>query len=155
MIGMFLPPWWKLAAAGMLAVALAGGVWKIRHAGVVAGRAEIQAKWDTEKTALVELARRIEANKIEANRKVDNDYQQIKARAAADKRISDSRLRDFQAAAASSGTDAATASGGDDPYPRIASECAAALVVLDGYAKDLAGKAGALQGYAREVCLKN
>ena len=47
-IGLF-PAWWKLAAAGMVAVALAGGAWKLRHNGVTAGRAEVQTKWDAAK----------------------------------------------------------------------------------------------------------
>ena len=38
----------RIIAVAVLAIALAGLVWKIWHTGVVAGRAEVQASWDAE-----------------------------------------------------------------------------------------------------------
>ena len=152
MIGALMPPWWKLAAAAMLLLVLAGGVWKVKHSGIVQGRAEVQAKWDAEKTALVELAHRTRDNQTQANQKVDNDYQTQKARIAADKRVTDERLREYQAAAADSST-AAASSGADDPYRAIADQCTRSIAILDGYAKGVAGKATALQDYARAMRL--
>ena len=46
----------RLAAAAVLAIALAGLVWKIWHTGVVAGRAEIQAQWDSERVEMQKQA---------------------------------------------------------------------------------------------------
>lgn len=142
----------RLAVLLAVLLALGAGAWKIRYGGMVAGRAEVQAKWDTEKQALAELAQRTRANQTEANQRIDRDQQAIKARAALDKRVTDDRLRDFQAAA-DSGATATGSSGADDPNPRIADQCAIALATLDGYAKGVAGTAKGLQGYTGQVCL--
>lgn len=149
----FMPPWWKLAAAGMVLVALAGGVWKLRYGGIVAGRAEVQAAWDAEKLSLVSLARRLEADKQIANQKVDNEYQTTKTRAAAVDRTVTDGLRSYQAAAASAIADTAAACRTDDPRPAIARECTAALADMDKYARSLAGQVAGLQGYAGQVCV--
>lgn len=47
----------RLGVVAVVLVALAAGVWKIRHDGAVAGRAEVQASWDAERAATAEQTR--------------------------------------------------------------------------------------------------
>jgi hypothetical protein len=137
----------RLIAIAAIALALAAGAWKCYNA----GQDNIRAAWTAEKLATSENARLRERAAQVSNERIEREYQNQKARAAADKRIVDDRLRDF---AAASGSTVASAPGGtDDPYRAIARECAAALGVLDGYAQSVAAKATALQEYSREVCL--
>jgi hypothetical protein len=138
----------RLAALLAVLVLLAGIAWKIDQNGYKRS----QAEWTAEKLATSETARLREQAAQKTIERIDRDYQIQKARAAADKRITDDRLREF--AAASGDTETSTTSGIDDPYRAIANQCADALTRLDEYAKGVAGKATALQGYTREVCLK-
>lgn len=46
----------RLAAVAVLVIALAALGWKIRHDGVVAGRVEIQAQWDSERAEMQKQA---------------------------------------------------------------------------------------------------
>lgn len=147
-------PWWKIAAAGMILVALAGGAWKLRHGGLVAGRAEVQAEWTAEKLAMSETARLREQAAQKSNERIDREYQTAKTRLVADKRVTDDSLRELQAAL-KPGNAASATSGTDDPRDTIIDSCAAALVGMDEYAKGVALKAVGLQGYAREVCMSN
>ena len=151
-IGLF-PAWWKLAAIGMVAVALAGGAWKLRHNGVTAGRAEIQKQWSAERLADSENARLREQAAQKSNERIDRDHQTAKTRLAADSRANSDKLRDLQATLKPADSIAAPLGGADDPRDTIIDSCAAALVGMDKYAKDVALKATGLQGYAREVCL--
>ena len=134
-----------LALAGMLAFT--------HLASYRAGKAAVRAEWTAEKLAASESARLAEKARNLANQKIDHDLQIDKARRAATDRVTADRLREFQAATNSTSDNAAPASGADDPYPRIASECAAALAGLDIYASGLASTAKGLQGYASQVCL--
>lgn len=54
MILPFVPAYYKLAAAGVVVIFLAAGAWKLRHGGLVAGRAEIRAEWNAERLAQTE-----------------------------------------------------------------------------------------------------
>ena len=148
-----MPPLWKLAAAGLVLVALAGGAWKLRHGGMVSGRAEVRAEWTAATLAASETARLREQAAQRTNERIYRDYQNQKTKLAADSRATHDSLRSLQAAIKQPGSVASTTSGTDDPYRGIASECAAALGILDDYAKGVAAKATALQGYTREVCL--
>ena len=139
----------RLAAITAICVALAAGAWKC----YTAGQNNIRAEWNAERLATSENARLREQAAQRTNERIDHEFQTQKARLVADKRITDDRLRDFQAAV-SVDTDSSAAPGIDDPYPAIASQCASALGVLDEYAQSVAAKATALQGYTREVCLK-
>ena len=150
----FMPPWWKLAAAGMILVALAGGAWKLRHGGLVAGRAEIQAEWTAAALVASEKARAKEQVLTTANAKVTNDYIAQKKLRAADAVAADGKLRELQAALHSGSTDTAADGGTDDPRDSIIDQCASALVALDRYAQSVASTASGLQGYTAEVCLK-
>lgn len=135
--------------AGLVAVLalLAAGAWKC----YTAGQNNIRAEWTAEKLAASENARLKEKALNLSTERIDREYQTEKARLIADKRIVDDRLREF--AAASGSTDTSSPSGADDPNRAIADQCAVALATLDGYAQSVAGKARALQGYTREVCL--
>ena len=137
----------RLIAIAAIALALAAGAWKC----YTAGQNNIRAAWTAEKLATSENARLRERAAQASNERIDRDYQTQKARAAADKRITDDRLRDFTAA--SGNTDTRTTSGTDDPHRAIASQCAVAVAGLDEYAKGVAVKATALQGYIRAVCM--
>lgn len=138
----------RLIGIAAILLLLAGGAWKC----YTAGKKNERAEWIAKELATSEAARLRERAAQIQNERIDRDYQISKARAAADKRITDDRLREFATASADSTT--STASGIDDPYRAIANQCAVALAGLDEYAKQVAGKATALQGYAREVCLK-
>ena len=151
MIPFLLPSWWKLAATGAIVVVIAAGAWKLRHGGLVDGRNEVRAEWQAKNLSDSENARLREQAAQKSNERVDRDYQTQKARLTADKRLTDSKLRDF--ATASADTDTSTSSRTDDPYRDIAHQCAAAIGLLDDYAKGVAGKATALQDYTRAVCL--
>lgn len=153
MFAALIPPWWNLAAAGMLVVALVGVAWKLHHSGLVAGRAEVQTLWDAEKLALVELARRSLAGKATANQGVDRDLQNRKAATGSINLANDYSVRQFQAAAAARYSSAAPASGrADAAATSIASECAAAVTALDGYARQRVDQIAGLQSYVTDVC---
>ncbi|MBK5203838.1 MAG: hypothetical protein JJD98_00065 [Polaromonas sp.] len=127
------------------------------------GRAAVRAAWDADiaqrsvqALQASEQARATESILQEKNRKVTHDYLAEKKRGAAAAIVSAGRLRDLQAALDSAASaDTAPLGGADDPRGRIAGECAAALGILDGYAKDVAAKATALQDYARSVRVTN
>ena len=153
-----IPDWWMLAAGGMVLVVLAGGAWKLRHGGLVAGRAEIQIVLDKERAEIVakaltasETARLREQAAQKANERIDHDFQTQKTKLAADKRVTDDSLRSLQAAINQPGVIAAPLGGADDPRNTIIDSCAAAFVGMDEYAKGVASKANGLQRYIREV----
>lgn len=59
----------RLIAALALVLALVSGAWKMYHDGAVAGRAEVQALWDAERTATaVENAAKLEATRAKTTR---------------------------------------------------------------------------------------
>ena len=147
-----IPPWWKLAAAGLVLVALAGGAWKLRHGGIVAGRAEVQTKWDAEKQSLVELANRTRDNQIQANQGVDRDNQKRKAATGSINLANDYSLRQFQAAAARIAITTTSGSGTNAAAAAVASECAGAATALDKYARERIDQIAGLQSYVTDVC---
>ena len=126
------------------------------------GKAKVRADWDKERAAQVQTAlteSEARRNKEKAltftNEGIANAYEKEKNRLVAVQRATADGLRDFQAALGSpAGTDTAAEPGVDDPNPRIARECAASLVLLDGYAQSVAAQARALQDYAREMHIK-
>ena len=138
----------RIAAIAAVLVLLAGIGWRIDQGGYKRAKTE----WNAEKLASSENARLREQAAQKSTEGIDREYQSTKTRLLADKRITDNKLRDFQAAI-SADTNTTTTSGTDDPYPAIASQCAAALGVLDEYAQSVAGKATALQSYTNAVCL--
>lgn len=149
-----LPAWWKkLAAVAIVLVAITAGAWKVRHGGLVDGRAEVQAEWNADKLATSENARLREQAAQKSSERVDREYQTAKTRLLADKRITDDKLRDFQAAIKPADYVAQPTGRVDDPRDTIIDQCASALVSLDGYAKGVALTAIGLQRYTAEVCL--
>jgi hypothetical protein len=145
------------AAAALIGAAIAAtGAWQVqgwRLGGQIAGLKAAQAEAVAESER---FARAREQELHASNRKIDHAYQAEKARRAADAAASADALRLYQQALASAGdpaTDPAAAGGADDTHPRIAGECAAALVRLDDYARSVASQARALQGYAGQVCV--
>lgn len=153
----------KIAIAIALAVALAGATWKIRHDGIVAGRAEVQQKWDKIEKERTDLAlatsetyrlRERAAQKGVAD--VDKQLQAAKAlRAAAEYRVAGGvrELSEALARASVAPGDTATASRTDDARDTIIRECTSALATLDGLAGGRADKIAGLQGYAAKVCV--
>jgi hypothetical protein len=151
----------RLWAAVFLALFLAGTHWKA----YTSGRKAVQLQWDAATAqataAALDQERQARAKEQELanrNRRIANELVAEQARrAAADRAAADSlqRLRAALAEPASpAGTDPAPAAGADgDPRDGIIAECAGAVVRLDAAARGLAGTLGALQGYAREVCV--
>ena len=151
-----IPPMWKLAAAAALLVLLAGGAWKLRHGGLVAGRAEVQAEWNAAALVASENARLREQAAQKSNERIDRDYQKQKAvdRVAADA-TADS-LRDFKAAL---GTDNPTSTqrgthGTGGLERELLGNCATTIAELAITADRLEGKVVGLQSYINKVCLK-
>lgn len=164
----------RLVALAAIAAAVAWAVGAYNEARREEGRAEVHAEWQAERLASArETLRQTEARHraddqlaITNERISDEAHQARLARAAADADTGQ-RLRDFhaqldaaRAAAAAhpgpgAGTDAAPAAADrDDPRPRIAGECAAALRTVEDRAARLADQTRGLQAYARDVCLK-
>lgn len=151
----------RLWAAVALAVFLAGTHWKA----YTSGRKAVQLEWDAATAqataAALDQERQARAKEQELanrNRRIANELVAEQARrAAADRAAADGlqRLRAALAEPASpAGADPAPAAGTDgDPRDGIIAECAGAVVRLDAAARGLAGTLGALQGYAREVCV--
>lgn len=134
-------------------LALAAGLSFTHFTAYRTGKAQVMADWTAEKLASSEAARQREKALTIANQKVDHDLQADKARRAAVERVTAGRLRDLQTALADKPDDPAPAGGADDPRGAIIYQCTAALAGLDVYAAGLAGKASALQDYARSVCV--
>lgn len=134
-----------------LALALAAALAFTHGFAYKTGRAAVRSAWDAEKLALSEKARLDERARTVANEGVDRAYQLEKAKRLAADRLAGDRLRDLTAALARA--DTAAPSGGDDPRPTIAGECAGRLAALDSYAGKLAVQVGALQDYAKRVCV--
>ena len=116
------------------------------------GANNVRAEWTAQKLADSETARLREQAMQKSNEKVGRDYEISKNRNAAAAVVSAGKLRDLQAII-SADNDPESTSRIADPYPRLFSECATALVILDGDAKAVAGKAKALQDFARDVCV--
>lgn len=158
LLSLLSPRVWVLVA---LAVLLAGTHWRA----YVKGGQAVQLRWDAATAqataAALDQERQARAREQELatrNRRIAHDLNAEKARrAAADLAAADSlqRLRAALAEpAGAAGPDPAPAAGADDdPRDGIIAECAAAVVRLDSAARGLAGQVGALQGYAREVCV--
>lgn len=149
----------RMAAALVVALVLAAGGWKAYSA----GKKTVQAQWNAEKLVqATEAAQASEARRMKekalsfTNEGIANAYVKEKSRLVAAARAADGRLRDFQAASDSAARErTAAASGVDEPYRAIASQCATALAGLDEYAQGVAAKARALQDYTREMRLIN
>lgn len=75
----------RIAAIAVLAVVLAGFGWKLRHGGVVAGRAEVQAKWD------IQTAEEIK-QQAEAKAKADADTKSLQDKADTNRRKSNAEI---------------------------------------------------------------
>ena len=139
---------------GSLVAALALGAWRVHHVIDQGGYDRAEAEYTAAALKASEAARAKEQELIVKNQKVANDYINEKNRRAADAAVSAGRLRDLQAALSSpQGTDTAAIAGTIDPRDAIINQCAGALVGLDDYAQEVAGKASALQQYIGAVCL--
>lgn len=150
----WLSPTRWLLIGGLLA-ALWGWHWNDKRIAVNDAIAVIQAEQTAAALVASEKARAIEAELQSKVRKVSSDYQTEKKRRAADAVATAGRLSELQSAIDSaSAADPAATGGADGPFAAIAGECSRKLVLLDDYAKELAGKAKALQDYAREVRVK-
>ena len=156
----------RLVALALLAAVIAGAAWKLRHGGVVAGRAEVQAQWDADKAqrmaaalAASEAARAKEAALRAQRDKVEADYAKARknaASAAASAGAELERLRDQIARGAASaprGGASAAAVGVDGTRAGdLLGACAGALSEMARDADRIAGKLTALQGYVAGSC---
>lgn len=144
----------RIAAALALILAVLAGAWRIHVKADAAGYARAQGEHAAQALEASQAQRAQEQALARKTQEIDRAYQTEKARRAAAERALADSLRSFQAAGDSAtATDPATPSRADDPWPRIARECAAALTALDGHAQRLAGQLGALQGYTGRVCV--
>ena len=149
-----LPSWWKLAAAGALLVALAGGAWKLRHGGLVDGRAEVHAEWNADKLATSENARLREQAAQKSNERVDRDYQKQKAADRVAANATADSLRDFKAAlSADNPTSTERGTHGTGGLEReLLGHCATTVAELAITADRLEAKVVGLQSYINNVC---
>lgn len=154
------------AAAILIAIVVLLGLgWKAHVTGIKAGRAEVQQRWDAERTqvalaaAAESEARRAKETELTASlERVRAEYAKQKDRDAAAIRATADRLREFQAAIAArdsqAGASATPATGDNGPFATIAGECGRAIVEVDAYARRMAATARALQEYAAGMRLK-
>lgn len=156
----------RLVALALLAAVIAGACWKLRHGGIVAGRAEVQAEWDADKAqrmaaalAASEAARAKEAALRAAKDKVETEYARSRktaASAAASAGAELERLRDQIARGAASGPRGGASSpavGTDGTRSGdLLGACAGALSEMARDADRIAGKLTALQGYVAGAC---
>ena len=156
----------RLVALALLAAAIAGACWKLRHDGIVAGRAEVQAKWDADKAQRMadalkasEAARAKEAALRAAKDKVEADYAKARknaASAAAAAGAELERLRDVLAQNAASGPrgGASSPAAGTDGAGSgdLLGACAGTLQEMARDADRIASKLTALQGYVAGAC---
>ena len=149
----WLSPYRWLLVGGLV-IALWGWHWNDKRIAVADAIAVVQAEQVAVALAASEAARAKEAELQSKVTKVANDYQTEKKRRAADAVITAGRVSDLKAALDSATAENPPAPGGtDDPRNAIIHQCTSALIGMDEYAKDLADKTGALQSYARDVCL--
>ena len=138
-------------AAGLVA-GLMLGIYVLDRSRQALGYEKARAEYTEAALKASEQARAKEQELVAKNQKVSNDYQIEKQRRIADSRINASRLQELTNTLATN-SDTATSSGIDDPRDAIINQCAGAIVGLDGYAQEMAGKAKGLQDYANNVCL--
>ena len=154
----------RMAVIAAVLLVLAGLGWKLRVSGEKAGRAEVQALWDTEraqdtaaKLAESEKRRMDEKRMTTANQGISNENAKKRSLELAADRATADRLRELEAAAAASRgatPDSATGPGSDDdPRPEIIAECARAYRQVDTAARELERKTKGLQDYAAKVCV--
>lgn len=75
----------RIAAAAVLAIVLAGAIWKIRHDGIVAGRAEVQQKWDAETAQEIK-------QQAAAKAKADGDTKDLQDKADTNRRKANAEI---------------------------------------------------------------
>lgn len=149
---MFLNPGrWVMYGALVAAVLL--GIYTLDKSRQQKGYDKAQNEYTAAALKASEAARATEQVLIAKNQKVANDYQTEKRRRIADAAVSASRLQELNAVIARAGADTSPASGTDDPRGAIINQCAGALVGMDDYAKEVAGKARALQEYTNAMRL--
>ena len=154
----------RLGIVIALAVALSAAVWKIRHDGVKAGRAEIQAVMDadlaqrtTAQLAQEQANRAKEAQLNATITKQRNDYAKDLERRNHTALLVAGQLREFQAITSQprpAGQDTASARIFDDARTTVINECSGAVAAMDGDIDRLRDKVTGLQSYVTDVCLK-
>ena len=144
----FNPARWVLYGALIAAVVL--GLHTLDKSRQAIGYGKAQAEYTAAALKASEQARAKEQELMVKNEKVANDYQIEKKRRVADARVNAGRLQELTAALAAS-ANPATSSGIDDTYRTIINQCSGALVGMDEYAQEMAGKARALQDYTRAM----
>ena len=137
----------KISIALALVVVLAGSHWKAYSEGKQSAQQEVQAQT----LKATEEARKREAELRTSVEKLDHELQTEKARHAAAARVTDGRLREYQAALRTARAGAGAAGGTGGPFAAIASECPGALAEMDQYARELAFRAVGLQRYVSTV----
>lgn len=149
----FSPTRWLVVGGLVAALVVLYGQWASRLK--TAAKAEVHAAWTAEKLAASEASRQREKALTIATQGVDRAFQIDKARRATAERATAERLREYQAASATSaGNEPATAPcGADAPYRAVASQCTSAIAALDGHAQAMASTASALQDYVQRVLL--
>jgi hypothetical protein len=145
-----------------LCAALLAGLFALhlddKRRGINAAVELVRAEYITVALAASETARSREQELVEINTKVQDDLQLQKSRSHAAAAVTDSRVRDLQAAlvgatARAESADAAAAKRVDDPRSEIIGRCGQAIAELDKYAAGVADQARGLQQYIGRVCL--
>ena len=158
------PRLWGLLIGAVLEVA---ALWYAHHKGVVSGRAEIQAQFDTYRLQAQQAAlkaqqeRDAEAKTMrETNEKVTANYESLKTATATAVRTLDSERMRLLSALAAAGHSAAPS----DPQSglpadataedRVLGQCLARYEDVAGDAQQLSDQVKALQGYVNNVVPK-
>lgn len=130
----------KWLAYGLAVLAIVGGLWYVRHGGIVIGRAEIQAKWDADRAARAAVDARIvqdqakkDAANTARNEVIERETQEKLDDIAADRDSLASRVRDYESRIRSLAASKATDQRGLDAIAGIAARQREMDAAFDAY----------------------
>lgn len=144
----------KIAVALAFTIALAAFGWKMKHTGIVEGKAEIQALWDADTMQVLADDAKNLNERIKSNAKVDQKHQSEKAQLQARANDADATLnslRDTINTAPSNDTTTACRVDVGRTERELFGQCAAALVTVAKEADRVESKLNALQDYVSTV----
>lgn len=146
------PGRWLLYLA--LLAALGVGIYRLDQSRQQIGYDKAQAEYTSAALKAEQVARAKENGLRLSNERISNELAKQKAARAADALATADRLRLYESTLDSiASADTGTTSGTDDAPITVARQCAASLVRMDQYAKELADQTRGLQEYASRVCV--
>lgn len=141
---------WRIWAALVVAVVLAGTHWKAFHMGMTT----VQAKWDADLLQALEDDKKTTSQRIASNAKVDQKFQiekqQLQAHIA-DANLALDSLRDTLSAQQNNNPPASCRIDAGGAERELLGQCATTLVRVAQEADRVEGKLNGLQDYIKQV----